>query len=435
MSRAPFWDALDAHLALLGWLKTNEGAQYCAEINQAAHRVQRELALDATAGDLPVVAWEQDKWALDTLTEAANCPTYFVERNTARRIADAADQIPFRPALSDVAHGRPGLIWFEEPQPWGFVRHSAEGSPEMDFLQRQLSKSLQLVPVRGLLWWRGVGTVSLTGIDKIAADTGLTGRFGESVRQFLGRMVPVMSKEFVAAAQLDPGNLTEVTSGSWEGYTGQAAFETLLGLISDGVITEVDHPTYNICALVDGDQVGFDNQPLVPAFIWQVPLNTDATSEMCAQDGQVLAMSLHLGAAVPGQWSEPGFVWEAVRWLMAFWAWIAVKTKPIVATGDRALRRRAQRAATAPNRCGHEWGEVRVVTLRRHGPAARQAQRKRRSSDDPYYDHQFQVSGHWRNQPYGPGRSQRRRIWIDDYRKGPEEAPFIAKDTIYRVER
>jgi len=34
------------------------------------------------------------------------------------------------------------------------------------------------------------------------------------------------------------------------------------------------------------------------------------------------------------------------------------------------------------------------------------------------------VSGHWRNQPYGPQRSLRRRQWIEPFWRGPEDGPL-----------
>lgn len=34
------------------------------------------------------------------------------------------------------------------------------------------------------------------------------------------------------------------------------------------------------------------------------------------------------------------------------------------------------------------------------------------------------TAGHWRWQPYGPGRSEVKRIWINPYIRGPEDAPF-----------
>src|SRR5690606_16715132 len=35
------------------------------------------------------------------------------------------------------------------------------------------------------------------------------------------------------------------------------------------------------------------------------------------------------------------------------------------------------------------------------------------------YHYRWTVRGHWRNQPCGPGRTQRKRIWIADHEAGP----------------
>ena len=51
------------------------------------------------------------------------------------------------------------------------------------------------------------------------------------------------------------------------------------------------------------------------------------------------------------------------------------------------------------------------------------------------WTHRWPVRGHWRNQPYGPGRTQVRRIWIPPYIKGPTDKPLIVKDTIWSLER
>jgi hypothetical protein len=44
----------------------------------------------------------------------------------------------------------------------------------------------------------------------------------------------------------------------------------------------------------------------------------------------------------------------------------------------------------------------------------------------------FIVRGHWRNQPYGPGNSLRRPVWIKPHYKGPEISELI-KNRPYRV--
>lgn len=44
--------------------------------------------------------------------------------------------------------------------------------------------------------------------------------------------------------------------------------------------------------------------------------------------------------------------------------------------------------------------------------------------------HRTVVSGHWRNQPYGPGRASTKPIYIEPYLKGPSDAPIIIRPTV-----
>lgn len=46
------------------------------------------------------------------------------------------------------------------------------------------------------------------------------------------------------------------------------------------------------------------------------------------------------------------------------------------------------------------------------------------------YSHRFIVRGFWREQPYGPNRSLRRRQWIPPFVKGPADKPLVCKDTV-----
>lgn len=46
------------------------------------------------------------------------------------------------------------------------------------------------------------------------------------------------------------------------------------------------------------------------------------------------------------------------------------------------------------------------------------------------YRHRWVVSGHWRNQAYGPRRSKRRQIWVPAYVKGPDGAPLLACERV-----
>lgn len=46
------------------------------------------------------------------------------------------------------------------------------------------------------------------------------------------------------------------------------------------------------------------------------------------------------------------------------------------------------------------------------------------------YSHRWVVTGHWRNQSYGPGNALRKRIWIPDYVKGPNGAPLLVPERV-----
>ena len=55
------------------------------------------------------------------------------------------------------------------------------------------------------------------------------------------------------------------------------------------------------------------------------------------------------------------------------------------------------------------------------------------SHDHIEYHHRWIVSGHFRNQPYGPGGSLRRRQWIPPYIKGPAGAPLLNRTKILSI--
>lgn len=86
---------------------------------------------------------------------------------------------------------------------------------------------------------------------------------------------------------------------------------------------------------------------------------------------------------------------------------------------DRQERRRLAREGREPSR-------VRVIRLRR--PSGR-------GSGEPgeptIWHHRWIVRGHWRMQPHGQGRQQRRPVWIAPFVKGPEDAPMLGGDKVY----
>lgn len=117
---------------------------------------------------------------------------------------------------------------------------------------------------------------------------------------------------------------------------------------------------------------------------------------------------------------------EDRRWLAALWllaSQVNVSDR-VTENPDRAARRRSLRAKTDPR--------VTVVKLRRlressdHEPGA---------GTGRDWQHRWIVGGHWRNQPFGPGRSLRRPVWIAPYVKGPEGKPLVARPKVKALVR
>lgn len=90
---------------------------------------------------------------------------------------------------------------------------------------------------------------------------------------------------------------------------------------------------------------------------------------------------------------------------------------------------RPERLARVSSRVVEAARHVRVVDVREHDEPEREASRDGVRKYRPY-DHRFIVSGHWREQAYGPNHSERRRQWIAPFVKGPKDKPLVLKDTV-----
>jgi hypothetical protein len=82
----------------------------------------------------------------------------------------------------------------------------------------------------------------------------------------------------------------------------------------------------------------------------------------------------------------------------------------------RGVRRRADAAGLT--------SEVRLLTWRRKAGDAGGQQ------SDVDWSHRWWVSGHWRRQPCGPGRRERRLTYIAPHIKGPEDKPLDVRPTV-----
>ncbi|MFG2617782.1 hypothetical protein ACGFXC_09135 [Streptomyces sp. NPDC048507] len=84
-------------------------------------------------------------------------------------------------------------------------------------------------------------------------------------------------------------------------------------------------------------------------------------------------------------------------------------------------------AARSLRRAGERTDPVTLVSLRRqYVPQARDSE----PSSSRVYRHRWVVSGHWRDQPYGPDRALIRKQWIPAYVKGPDGAPLLSTERV-----
>jgi len=114
--------------------------------------------------------------------------------------------------------------------------------------------------------------------------------------------------------------------------------------------------------------------------------------------------------------------------LMALWSIVA---QPIISESTvRPIEPEARKARKKLTSAGN----VRVLSLRqRIAPSGEPTGSSPTYGGSRHYTHQWIVRGFWRNQRYGPKRSQVRRIWIDAYVKGPVDAPLSIVPRVYRV--
>ncbi|MFE3429858.1 hypothetical protein [Streptomyces sp. NPDC059171] len=106
-------------------------------------------------------------------------------------------------------------------------------------------------------------------------------------------------------------------------------------------------------------------------------------------------------------------------------AWLMMQQPLLI---DRTRERADKATARAYNREGHPTPEVSIVDLRRqYTPQDRDPDA---GSDQRTYRNRWIVSGHWRNQAYGPERSLRRQTWVPAHMKGPEGAPLLSTEKV-----
>lgn len=125
--------------------------------------------------------------------------------------------------------------------------------------------------------------------------------------------------------------------------------------------------------------------------------------------------------------NEPRPATNTLRLLVAFWLLLQ---QPVTEIGSQRLTGPARKAAKA--RAGKRaTGDVTVIDVRRRPSEAKMSPAPGRRNVE--WAGRWYVNGFWRWQACGPGRKDRRRIWVDGFIKGPDDKPLIARKHIYSV--
>ena len=129
----------------------------------------------------------------------------------------------------------------------------------------------------------------------------------------------------------------------------------------------------------------------------------------------------------------PEVDWQR-RFLLALWTLMGQEVAVVRPVDlDRAHRRAILRLREKMP----EIGDLKIVRLRReYNPLLELADEEvQRPTGEREWTHRWWVRDHWAWRACGPGRTERRRVWIAPYIKGPESKPLIEKDIIYSLER
>ncbi len=134
---------------------------------------------------------------------------------------------------------------------------------------------------------------------------------------------------------------------------------------------------------------------------WLAPMNT---------------VQVHEQHVLPG--GHPGAA------LVATWLLIVQEAADVTtAEVDKAVRRTYARTnRPAP--------EVRIVRIRANSSTSPTGTRSAPGDSGRSQTNRFWVSGHWRNQPYGPGKKLRRPVYISPFLRGPHDAPIKLSTTV-----
>jgi hypothetical protein len=135
-----------------------------------------------------------------------------------------------------------------------------------------------------------------------------------------------------------------------------------------------------------------------------------------------VSLNEHHTARIAAEGDTPQAYTNIDRYMHALWLLL---NQTIVTTEEEPVASAFRRRALKKNLPGR----VTVIRLRRSSNTSHAGE------SHVEWSHRWIVRGHWRWAPCGPGRTQRRRIWIHSHIRGPEGLPLIVTDKVYSLDR
>lgn len=335
---------------------------------------------------------------------------YSFNGETIAAIRQAAESIPEDSPLSsiEVPAGGAGWFWFGEPM-------KLPASPSSDY-------------TAALLWgWQpGEPMYRLQIPVEYLQDLE---EFDTVIEETLGPNPPVMNKEQTEALSriMRKRGVTEEQLDEW--------------------MTEIEGPpSMAFTAYVFDDkglQKGWSSLTKAPIpstrWVWQldetlhemIVRNERSWDERYGPGGQFE----HLAPKLDKQLTAKVVVELSLFFVMScLWFKQTVDRPPVLEREQGPMERQERKRMQKEHKLD-TIPSVQVVALRKTARSLEPSEPRPEGAPKREYHYRWIVQGHARLQACGPGRKDRKLIWIDAYPKGPEDKPLKTREKVYAVVR
>lgn len=371
--------SLEAQIDLADWLeRANSALAYQQFMRVYGYRKIEDMEQRATLG-----TWLHQR-VKDVVSQAA---TYYVSPDMCEMTRMAAEALPAE-ALSpkDLPVER-GFLYFARPM-------IIDGPAALD---DEPSERTEKVAVSAVAWENG-----MVGHPEQGVAPGVSYWLFQTVHD--------------AAVTINRGLARE-----WEERTGQKIVEPVVvtgsGAQDGPFVTDTElkaeHgplPIYDFSGWTYGST--WNSSPVSEAMVE----NPDGSFRVSAHFDEEGQLQVH------------PVVDQVRRYLLATWKLLQEKiTDTDIEHAPRYIRRRAERRIP-------EAGDIVVVRLRKETKGSLVVENP---EEGPWWNHRWLVRGHWHKYWVGPKAGEQSLVtkWVAPYIKGPEGAPFVAKDRIFSLER